>query len=93
LLALTHFATMRDPRTPEILAWLRRLPLPDRLATMYAMSAVYPAIKNDRSWKARIDAVVAQLKPTPQEYADILTEADRISRNLKSILQKQGPKQ
>jgi hypothetical protein len=60
---------------------------------MYAMSAVYPAIKNDRSWKARIDAVVAELKPTPQEHADIMIEAGRISRNLKSILQKQGPKQ
>jgi hypothetical protein len=84
---------MQDPRTPEILAWLRRLAPRDRLATMYAMSAVYPAIKNDRSWKARIDAVVAELKPTPQEHADIMIEAGRISRNLKIILQKQGPKQ
>ena len=88
-----HFVPMQDPRTPEILAWLRRLAPRDRLATMYAMSAVYPAIKNDRSWKARIDAVVAELKPTPQEQADIMIEAGRISRNLESILQKQGPKQ
>jgi hypothetical protein len=72
---------MRDPRVPEILAWLRTLPLRDRLATMYAMSAVFPVIKND--WTCRIDAVVAELNPTPREHADITIEAGRISRALK----------
>jgi len=84
---------MRDRGTPEIPAWLRRQSPRDRLATMYAMSAVYPAIKNDRGWKARIDAVVAELKPTPREHEDIMVEAGRISRNLKRLLQGQEPKQ
>jgi hypothetical protein len=74
---------MRDPRAPEILAWLRTLPLRDRLVTMYAMSAVFPVIKNDRDWTRRIDAVVAELNPTQREHADIMIEAGCISRALK----------
>src|SRR4051812_30113679 len=77
---------MRDPRTPEIMAWLRRLPPRDRLATMYAVSAAFPVIKNDREWTRHIDVVVTELKPTPREHADIMIEAGRISRTLKRQL-------
>jgi hypothetical protein len=69
------------------MAWLRRLPPRDRLATMYAMSAAFPVIKNDRHWTHRIDAVVTELKPTPREHADIMIEAGRISRTLKRQLE------
>ena len=82
---------MRDPRAPEILAWLRTLPLRDRLATMHAMSAVFPVIKNDRDWTRRIDAVVAELNPTQREHADIMIEAGRISRALKQQLKPDEP--
>ena len=45
--AVLHLCgAMRDPQTPEIMAWLRRLPPRDRLATMYAASAGFPVIKN-----------------------------------------------
>ena len=84
---------MRDPRTPEILAWLPTLPLRDRLATMHAMSAAFPSVKDDPAWTARVDAVVSELKPTSREHWEIMVEAGRISRNLKGILQRQGPKQ
>ena len=77
---------MHDPRTPEITAWLRRLAPHYRLATMYAMSAAFPIIKNDRDWARRIDAVVAELNPTQREHADIMIEAGRISRILKRQL-------
>jgi hypothetical protein len=77
---------MHDPRTPEIMAWLRRLAPHYRLATMYAMSAAFPIIKNDRDWTRRIDAVVAELNPTQREHADIMIEAGRISRILKGQL-------
>jgi hypothetical protein len=50
---------------------------------MYAMSAVFPVIKNDRDWTRRFDAVVAELNPTQREHADIMIEAGRISRALK----------
>jgi hypothetical protein len=82
---------MDDPRTPEIMAWLRRLPPRDRLAMMYAMSAAFPAIKNDRDWTHRIDAVVNELKPTPREHADIVIEADRTCRALKQQLKLDEP--
>jgi hypothetical protein len=84
---------MGDPRTPEIMAWLRRLPPRDRLATMYAMSAAFPVIKNDRDWTHRIDAVVAELKPTHREHEDILIEAGRISRTLTHQLKPDEPQQ
>ena len=82
---------MRDPRAPEILAWLRTLPLRDRLATMHAMSAVFPIIKNDRAWTARVDALVAELKRTPREHEDILIEAGRICRTLRRQLKPDEP--
>jgi hypothetical protein len=82
---------MHDPRTPEIMAWLRRLPPRDRLATMYAMSAAFPVIKNDRDWTHRIDAVVTELMPTPRQHADIMIEAGRISRALKHQLKPDEP--
>jgi hypothetical protein len=74
---------MHDPRNPEILAWLETLPLTERLATLHAMSFAFPVLKNDRGWKARIDAVRAKLKPTAEDLARILIEAVRISRRLK----------
>jgi hypothetical protein len=77
---------MRDPRAPEILAWLRTLPLRDRLATMHAMSAAFPVIKNDRAWTARVE-----LKPTPREHEDILIEAGRICRTLRRQLKPDEP--
>jgi hypothetical protein len=82
---------MHDPRTPEIMAWLRRLPPRDRLATMYAMSAAFPVLKNDREWTRRIDAVVTELKPTQREHADIMIEAGRISRTLKQQIKPDEP--
>jgi hypothetical protein len=85
--AVLHLCgAMRDPRTPEIMAWLRRLPPRDRLATMYAVSAAFPIIKNDREWTHHIDAVVTELNPTSREHADIKIEAGRISRTLKRQL-------
>jgi hypothetical protein len=89
--SLPYLAAMRDPRTPEILAWLATLPLHDRLATMHAMSVAFPHIKNDRGWTARIEAVVAELKPTAREHMDILIEARRISRSLKHQLTSDEP--
>ena len=83
---------MHDPRTPpEITAWLRRLAPHYRLATMYAMSAAFPIIKNDRDWTRRIDAVVAELNPTQREHAAIMIEAGRISRALKQQIKSDGP--
>jgi hypothetical protein len=38
-------------------------------------------------------AVVAELKPTPREHDDIMSEAGRISRNLRRVLRAQEPKQ
>jgi hypothetical protein len=42
---------------------------------MYAISAIFPAIQKLRSWRAQIDAVVAELKPTAQDHEDIMIEA------------------
>jgi hypothetical protein len=75
---------MRDPRTPEILAWLEgMLPLDERLAVMHAMTFAFPLLKNDRAWLARIDAVIGELQPTAERHAEILVKAGNISRHLK----------
>jgi hypothetical protein len=74
---------MHDPRTPEILAWVEAMPLVERLTVMHAMTFVFPLLKSDRTWKARMAAVRTELKPTADELGDILIEASRISARLK----------
>ena len=60
---------MRDPRTPEILAWLEAmLPLDERLAVMHAMTFAFPLLKNDRDWTATVSAVLVELKPTKRQH-------------------------
>src|SRR5437870_9263774 len=73
-----HVAAMRDAPTPELMAWLRRLPPRDRLAMMYAIAEVFPIIKNIRAWTVGIDELLAELKPTPQEREDIMAEGSLI---------------
>jgi hypothetical protein len=82
---------MRDPRTPQILAWLATLTLRERLATMHAMSFAFPLLKNERGWRARVDEVIAALAPTARQHEDILIEAGRISQRLKRQLTEGAP--
>lgn len=88
-----HVVVMRDAPTPELMAWLRRLPPRDRLAMTYAVTDVFPALKNAREWTVGIDDLLAELKPTPQEHEDITTEGRRISRTLERQLKSDEPDQ
>jgi hypothetical protein len=74
---------MRDPRTPEILAWRDAMPIAERLTVMHAISFAFPILKNDRDWTGRVSAVLVELKPTKRQHEDILIEAGRMSRRLK----------
>jgi hypothetical protein len=82
---------MRDPPTPELMAWLSRLPPRDRLAMMYAIGDVFPRFKKASEWTAAIDDGLAELKPTRQEHEDIIAEGSRISRILKRQLKSDEP--
>jgi hypothetical protein len=86
-----YLRSMRDPRTPEILAWLETLPLSQRLATLHAMSFAFPLLKNDRQWIRRIEIVLDELQPTAAQHADILFEAGSISLRLKRQLPTDEP--
>jgi hypothetical protein len=86
-----YLKSMRDPRTPEILAWLEILPLSQRLATLHAMSFAFPSLKNDRQWISRIETVLGELQPTAAQHADILFEAGNISLRLKRQLSADEP--
>ena len=77
---------MRDPRTPEILAWLDAMPLRKRIETMHGMAFALPRLKNDREWMDRINKAVAELDPDPDEMTDIIVEAGRISGRLRREL-------
>jgi hypothetical protein len=88
-----HVAAMRDAPTPELMAWLRRLPPRDRLAMMRAIAGVFPAFKNAGEWTTGIDDVLADLKPTPHEHEDIMIEGSRISRTLKRQVKSDEPNQ
>jgi hypothetical protein len=75
--------TIRDPRTPEILAWLEAmLPLEERLAVMHALTSAFPLLKNDRAWLMRIDAAIGELQPTTERHAEIVVKAGKISGRL-----------
>jgi hypothetical protein len=73
---------MSHGRRHEMLAWLRRLPPRDRLAMMYPIAGIFPIINIVRAWAAEINAVLAELRPSPQEHEDIITKGSRISRVL-----------
>ena len=75
---------MRDPRTPDIMAWLEAKPIAERLTVMHAMS--FPILKNDRGWTAKVSAVLVEMKPTKRQHEGILIEAGRISGRLKREL-------
>jgi hypothetical protein len=74
---------MPDPRSPEILA---ERPLAERLTIMQAMAFAFPILKNDREWNVRLDALLAELKPTARERENILMEAGKMSARLKREL-------
>ena len=78
--------SMHDPRTFEIIAQLEAMPLEDRLAMMLAMAFTFPLLKDDHDWKARIEAVLGEIKPSAEEHGDIMVRAGRISRRLKADL-------
>jgi hypothetical protein len=76
-------ALMHDPRTPELFQWLDDLDLEQRLSVMHALSFAFPRLKNDSLWQSHIAAVTDELEPTPEENADIMVAAIRMSGNLK----------
>ena len=69
-----------------LVTWVGAMPIAERLTVLHAMSFAFPILKNDRAWKARISAVLVELKPTKRQHEDILIEAGRISGRLKSAL-------
>jgi hypothetical protein len=77
---------MHDPRSPEVLAWLDAMPVAKRLTVAQAMAFAFPRLTNDREWKARLSALLAELKPTVEEHADIVIEAGKISGRMKQNL-------
>jgi hypothetical protein len=71
-----------DPRTPELFEWLAGLELGQRLAVMQAIAFTFPLLKHDPTWQADISKVLNELRPTPQERADILAAALHMSGRL-----------
>jgi hypothetical protein len=74
---------MRDPRTPEILAWLDAMPLRKRLSAMHGMTIGFPALQKSEDWKARMGKVRDELKPTARQLGDIMREAGEIGGRLR----------
>ena len=72
-----------DSRSPRIVVGV---PLTDRLTAMVAMSFAFPLVKNDPTWKARVDAILSELNPTAEEHAEIVAKAVKISDQLKREL-------
>jgi hypothetical protein len=82
---------MSDGRSHEMLAWLRRLPPPDRLAMMYAIAEVFPIIRIVPAWTTETNAALAELTPTSEEHDEIMTRGSRIGRRLKRRLKADEP--
>ena len=82
LASLTRLRPMPDPLTPEIMAFLAALPPRDRLVRMYAIGNAYPALHHSPEWRAMTLALRAEIKPTADELAEILSEADGIGETL-----------
>ena len=74
---------IRDPRTPEVLAWLDAMPLDDRFTVMQAMVFAFAILKNSREWNARLDVMRGDLALTDVEHENILITAATISERVK----------
>jgi len=77
---------MSDPRTPELSEWLDDLDLEQRLAAIHAIAFTFPKLKNDANWLAYTAEVTTELAPSPEQHADIMLAALKMSGRLKEEL-------
>jgi hypothetical protein len=75
-----------DPLSPEIDQWLRTLNPLQELATRYALRGLYPEVRANQKFTARIDELRAQLNPDEDQLADILTYARTIGDQLRKYV-------
>jgi hypothetical protein len=54
---------IRDPRSPEVMAWLDTLAPETLLVMLFAMSYSFPYLQEDRAWRARTDTAFKKVKP------------------------------
>ena len=67
-----------DPQHPDVLSWIDRLSPDAELVTRLAMRAVFPQCRRDRYWRARTDALIAQVAPDVTRLARALKEAEKM---------------
>ena len=71
---------MHDPRDPALQQWLRSLKHRVELTARYALRAKFAAIRDDPEFAARIASLLHQLKPSDEELAAILRDAQLVSQ-------------
>jgi hypothetical protein len=72
-----------DPRKPEVLEWIASLRPEAELVARMAMRQVFSHCRGDRTWSARIDALMAEIEPGDDMLAHILREARKMGRMIR----------
>src|SRR5206468_2731955 len=82
--ALTHLASMIDPRIPELVAWIDSMPTAwEQAVTMHALCLAFPFLKICEDWKERVAAIEDAMHLREREHQDLIMEAARVSGRLK----------
>lgn len=71
---------MHDPRDPALQQWLRSLKPRVELTARYALRAKFATIREDAEFSARIASLLYQLKPSDEDLAAILRDAQLVSQ-------------
>ena len=74
------FDFTRDPRDPEVVAWLAALDPYEELTVRLALRERHSALAGDPVFGDRIKALLTLLDPSPQETAAIVSRARELER-------------
>jgi hypothetical protein len=78
--------TIRDPRRPDVMLWLSTLGAEERLTMLLALKYAFRRLEVDKDWAGLIKRTCDELKPTPEDHADIVLRAGKVAASIKAEL-------
>jgi hypothetical protein len=81
----------RDPRDPELLAWLETLDPYEELTVRLALRGKHQELSSDQVFGDRVKALLAFLDPSPQETAAIVRRARELEKDSNEVPAENDP--
>lgn len=78
-----------DPHEPKFQKWLLSLEPRQELVIRFALRRHSPSVRADRANDARVDELMALLKPDEDRLALILADASMIAKDIEKVIEPQ----